>query len=354
MTNLLLVFGCALAVSLVATPAIRALAHRWKIGSLPNGRTIHATFMPSVGGIAIYLGLGAALAVALLWGWVPASFDTSRLGGLIAGSSIVLLIGLYDDIKGANCYHKFAGQVLASLIAIAAGFRIEFLTNPFGPPIELGWMAWPFTVFWITGMCNAVNLIDGLDGLAAGFAVIAAGALLAVTMTYQNVLAVFVCVAFIGATLGFLRYNYAPASIFMGDTGSLFLGFLLACLAIEGGFKIPVGTSSIMPILILFVPILDTALAVYRRLIVGTHPFIADKGHIHHRLYDFGIPQRQVVHVFYAITAFLGGLAYVLPTLNQVAVLLLLLLLGVAALALVWRLGYVVMPGILRRRNGRI
>ena len=306
---LLLFVWAGVSSYLLAFP-IRHCALRFDVVDHPEKRKMHQVPIPLMGGLAIF---GAFLAVA-----VPALFlSPERLGiedvrpffGLMAGSAIIVALGIYDDIKGANAPLKFTFQTAAALVVILTGGRVENFTNPVGGSVDLGWLGLPVAVLWIVGVTNAVNLIDGLDGLAAGIGSIAAIGLFAVSVT-NNALIAALAVILAGATTGLLRHNFYPAKIFLGDSGSMFIGFCLAVLGIYGSFKASTATVLFLPIIVLGVPIFDTLFAISRRAKRRVNPFKADREHIHHRLVRIGLHHRSVVLVMYFVCAYLALTAY--------------------------------------------
>ena len=311
--------GFLLAVILVPFVAKMAV----KIGAVdkPNERKVHTKVMPRLGGLAIYISYILVVIITQ-----PLTMQTI---GLLVGSTVLVILGILDDTKDLPAKLKLLVQIFAAAIVIACGVRIEFMTNLFGEnSIYLDALSLPITLIWIVGITNAVNLIDGLDGLAAGVAIIAAVAMAIVGWTYEQYLMASMAMILAGATLGFLKYNFHPAKIFMGDTGSLFLGFNLAVLATMGVAKSVTFISLIMPILFLGVPIFDTFFAILRRKMNNKPIFKADKGHLHHRLLHMGISHRNTVLIIYAISTILSASALLLSYLsNKQAVLLMALIL---------------------------
>ena len=306
---LLLFIWAGVSSYLLAFP-VRHCALRFDIVDRPEKRKMHQVPVPLLGGLAI---VGAFVATA-----VPALFlAAGRLGiedvrpffGLMAGSAIIVALGIYDDIKGANAPIKFTFQTAAALVVILTGARVENFTNPVGGSVALGWLGLPVAVLWIVGVTNAVNLIDGLDGLAAGIGSIAAIGLFAVSVT-NNALIAALAVILAGAATGLLRHNFYPARIFLGDSGSMFIGFCLAVLGIYGSFKASTATVLFLPIIVLGVPIFDTLFAIMRRAKQRVNPFKADREHIHHRLVRIGLHHRSVVLVMYFVCAYLTLTAY--------------------------------------------
>jgi UDP-GlcNAc:undecaprenyl-phosphate GlcNAc-1-phosphate transferase len=312
-----IVAAAALVVTLGVTPAVRAAGTRWGIVSRPGGRHVHTGVVPRTGGLAMFSGFAAGLAVEYLgerfWGF---SQVLAKLGspvtGVVLGVTLVFLVGLLDDIFDLRPWQKLTGQIIAAGVVVAFGVKISFLSNPFsGGIFLLGVLSVPLTLFWIVGFANVINLIDGLDGLAAGVTAIAAASFL-VLAVQGNVLAAGVFAAAVaGACIGFLRFNFNPASIFMGDGGALFLGFALACIALLGVMKSVAAITLVVPLLIVGVPIFDTFSAIIRRSRHGQPIQTADKGHIHHRLLGRGFNQRQTVLIIYiwSVALAVGGYA---------------------------------------------
>jgi UDP-GlcNAc:undecaprenyl-phosphate/decaprenyl-phosphate GlcNAc-1-phosphate transferase len=338
-------FVAATATGLVLTPVIRNLAHRW--GLLDHAlttRKIHEKPIPRLGGVAIVIAFFVPL-LGLLFvnSEIGTRFysDPLKAFGLIAGGLGIALVGIIDDIRGMRARHKLLGQLVVAGIVYACGYRIDVIANPFGSAISLGVLALPFTLLWITGIINALNLIDGLDGLAGGIAFVAVATTFAIAAFNGEPLMLLFTAALAGATLGFLVYNFNPASIFMGDTGSMFLGFILATTAIASNLKASAtAVSLLVPIVALGIPIGDTLLSMGRRWLRGVPMFQADRGHIHHRLLDCGFTQRQAVLVIYAFSAFLSLCAIALVFVSASAAALLLAGLGGVLYVLLRRLGY--------------
>lgn len=313
----LVVVGAALGVTLLVTPLVRLVGIRWGIVSHAGGRHVHTGAIPRIGGVAIFAGFVTAVVVRWLgerfWGWPPAlTLMGEPALGVLAGLAIMFGVGLLDDVVDLNPWQKLLGQVIAASVAYAGGVRIDFVGNPFGGGIQmLGVLSVPVTIFWMTGFANVVNLIDGLDGLAAGITAIAAVSLLVLAEETNQPLAAVLAAALVGACVGFLRYNFNPASIFMGDSGALFLGFCLACISLLGVMKSVAAITLVVPLLILGVPVFDTFSAIVRRRRGGRPFHEADKGHIHHRLLGRGFSQRQTVIIIYiwSIALAVGGYA---------------------------------------------
>lgn len=313
-------FVTATGVTWMLTPAVIRIARAIGALDLPGGRKAHSEPIPRIGGLAVFFGFVAGLVVAaaatgLLF---LRPQDSVNWRGLAVAATFLLIVGLWDDLRGLSFYGKFAAQILAGVYAWHCGFLIETLTNPLGDPLELGWLSLPLTVLWIVGVTNAVNLIDGLDGLAAGIALIITVAVGVLALVRNDLGLTAASVALAGALVGFLRFNFNPARIFLGDSGSLFLGFVLAVTTVRGQ-KGGTLVAILAPLLILGVPLFDTGLAVLRRLYrVGNqgirsdnalaymvrnfdHIFRPDRGHIHHRLIDWGLTHRGAVLCLYGL-----------------------------------------------------
>jgi len=338
--KLIVVLLMALVCSLLLTPLVRKVGIRFRIIERPNPRKIHKRAVTCLGGVAIYTSFVASVLVAsLILFKNPHSSFSYKLVGLLCGGSIILVLGLVDDIKGTRAPVKVGWQIAAALVTSAFfGIKITYVDVPFFGVIWLGTFSVPLTLLWVIGLTNAINWIDGLDGLAAGICSIACVSLLVVSWRGGNLLSVVVLIALLGATLGFLKYNFYPAKVFMGDTGSNFLGFILANVAIMGGLKSAAALSLMVPILILGIPIFDTLFSVWRRVRLKKSPIRPDTDHFHFRLVKLGLNHRQAVLVIYIISAVLGGCAVLLaqnPTLTSLAVVVFIVgLLVLAALRL--------------------
>ncbi|NMC26654.1 MAG: undecaprenyl/decaprenyl-phosphate alpha-N-acetylglucosaminyl 1-phosphate transferase [Syntrophomonadaceae bacterium] len=320
----LVMAACAIAYFMM--PHVIKLAHRLGAVDQPDQRKVHNRIMPRLGGLGIF---SAFMIVALLG--VPLS---GPLEGVMLGAVVVFLVGMLDDIFQLSPYLKLVGQCGAAAIAIHFGVTVEFLTNPFDGQLNLGWVGVPLTFVWIVGITNAINLIDGLDGLAAGVSSIAAATMGLVAYSQGQQTVCFLAFILVAAIAGFLPYNFNPARTFMGDGGSNFLGYILACLAVMGLTKTTAVISLFLPIVILGIPIFDTFFAIIRRINNRAPIFKPDKAHLHHRLMAIGMSHRRSVLIIYAISTFFGGVALVLNYLNRpkaalvLAVLLMAIVLG--------------------------
>ena len=307
--RVLLALLAAAAVCLLATPAVRKFA--CKIGAMDmpgESRRVHDHPIPRLGGLALFAGF--------LAGVLPFTGIDEPVQGILLGSVIIVVTGAVDDLISLRPWVKLVLQLIAALVAIRHGVVIRILTNPGNASAEaiaLGALSIPVTLLWIVGMTNALNLIDGLDGLAAGVCGIGCASMLAVSLFLPEATEISVLVAALGgACLGFLPFNINPAKIFMGDSGSLLLGYVLSTASVLGLFKMYTLVAFAVPVLTLALPLTDTAFAVIRRLSRGESPFHPDRGHIHHRLLALGLTQKQAVAVLYAASGILGAAAVLL------------------------------------------
>jgi UDP-GlcNAc:undecaprenyl-phosphate GlcNAc-1-phosphate transferase len=284
-------------LSLVFVPLMRPLS--FKAGAIDRGkgRRAHTGIVPRLGGVGIFLAFLIPMVFSLTRG-VWDDFH-ERMVGILIATALVALIGMYDDIKGARIGNKLIAEVLAALIIYAWGINITVISNPFGDPISLGWMSLPVTVLWIIIVTNAINLIDGMDGLAAGTGIFISATFFLLSGTDIHLQLTYVILA--GSLLGFLRYNFPPASIFMGDSGSLSLGFLLGATSILSSRKAAAAVTILIPIIAFSLPLLDMLYAVLRRYYRGLPLGEADREHIHHKLLDKGLSKRKVLLLLYAV-----------------------------------------------------
>jgi len=301
-----------LVLALALTPLVQRLAPRLGAVDRPEERRVHERLTPTAGGLAIYIAFWVALGVAVLVAHflTHQPLDLAGGGGILIGATLLLGLCLLDDIYGLHPAPRLIGQILVAIIAFQWGVRIEGLTNPlalFGQHsyMAVGWLSGPLTVLWIVFVINAINWLDGLDGLAAGVCAIAAASLAIMAASANMLVVATMGAALAAASLGFLRYNFIPARIFMGDTGAMFLGFVLACLSVMGAFKIPTAIAVVVPLLVLGVPIYDAIATVFRRARAGKPIYNADKTHLHHRLLDRGLTATQTVLLIYAVTILL-------------------------------------------------
>lgn len=295
----------AFVISYLMTPVAKHIAI--KIGAIDvpkDNRRVHTKPTPRMGGLAIYIAFTICM-------FVFSDIATKKLIGIFIGSTLLVIMGIVDDVKPLKASLKLVVQLIAALILVYFGFRIDFLTNFFQDSgyIFFNQMSIPMTVIWIIGITNTINLVDGLDGLATGIATIAALTLAYVAYSMGNTPVAILTVMLAGSSLGFLPHNFNPASIFMGDTGAYFLGYVLAAISIEGALKGTTAITVVIPVLALGLPIFDTAFAIVRRAITKKPIFEADKGHIHHRLLHIGYNQKGAVLILYMISLLMGAIA---------------------------------------------
>jgi UDP-GlcNAc:undecaprenyl-phosphate/decaprenyl-phosphate GlcNAc-1-phosphate transferase len=332
-------FAVAIAVAATVTPLVIRLARRLgAVHQAEEDRHIHVTPTPRIGGIAVFLGfvvaLFAVLGYALASPYMLAPFSAHataaqrlavlgtqfdsvhKLVGLLFGGLLILGVGVWDDLMGLRPRNKFIAQVLVALISMLYGFIIPGTTNPFDHNPDTNWIDFPLwfsiplTLLWYVGMMNAINFIDGLDGLLAGFTAISSLFMFAIFVAHASIVVAIVVIALAGAALGFLPYNFNPARIFLGDAGSLFIGYVFATVSIIGTSKIAIAISLLVPLVILALPVLDTAFVIIRRGLTGHAITQADRGHFHHHLvYTFGLNVRQAVLLIYALCFVLGMVA---------------------------------------------
>lgn len=288
----------------MVTPSVQRLAVRWGAVDKPEARKVHKGIIPRLGGLAIYAGFIAAVLASVHMTW--------ELLGILVGGTAILLLGVVDDVYQISAKTKLLGQIAAASVLLLFDIRIDWLTNPFGSMIYLDMWAIPITLIWVVSLTNTLNLIDGLDGLAAGVSVIAAVTIFLMAVELNFWLVAVLTAALAGSALGFLYFNFSPAKIFMGDTGSMFLGYMLAAVSLVGTVKSAATIALIVPMVALGLPILDTACAIIRRFNNGQPIFKPDRGHLHHRLLDMGLTQKQVVLILYLVTIVLGVSAIVM------------------------------------------
>ena len=307
----------AFLVALAATPLVLAFARRIGAFDHPGPRRIHRDPVPTLGGIALVIAvLGVAWAARALPG--PArALELRPLLGLTFATIPMLALGVVDDLRGTSPWAKLGVQACAALVLVFFGYGVPEITNPFGEPIASGILNAPLTVAWVLIVINAINLIDGLDGLASGVVLIASATLWWVGRTHQDFYVMFIATLLIGATLGFLRYNFPPARVFMGDTGSHFLGLALAAVTLLENRKGTATVTLLFPLVAMGVPIADSVLAFARRLFGGRHVFRADSEHIHHRLLRLGLSPRSVLLVLWYVCAYFGVMAVILAALPR-------------------------------------
>ncbi|GLC87845.1 glycosyltransferase family 4 protein [Lysinibacillus piscis] len=309
----------AFVASILLTPLVKKLAFRIGAVDAPNYRKVHARIMPRLGGLAIFLAflIGIAISSPFLINVFTDGSGGPYLLAIVLGACIIVATGVIDDMREISAKAKMLGQLIAALIVVfVGGIQIEVINLPFVGELNFGLLSIPLTILWIVGITNAINLIDGLDGLAAGVSSIALLTLSVMAFSMGNMFVLPVAAILAVATIGFLFYNFHPAKIFMGDTGALFLGFMISVLALLG-FKNITVVSFIIPVIMLGVPISDTFFAIVRRVRMKQKWSDPDKSHLHHRLLDMGFTHRQTVLIIYAI-AMMFGLAAVIFSMAKV------------------------------------
>ncbi len=312
--SILPAFFVALAVTFALTPVARVLARKVGAIDMPKARGVHTEPMPRFGGFAIFFGIVTAMVIFLpVFGERTVLGETlerdPKLLGLLGGTLVIFLVGVADDIKGLSPKVKFVGQIVAALIVCLAGIRIDFIGFPPAPQgyIFFPWyFSYPITILWIVGITNTINLMDGLDGLAAGLSLISAACIAFIAYIHGWYAMCLVLLVVAGATTGFLPWNFHPAKIFMGDSGALTLGFLLASASLLSPAKIPTIFAVLTPVLVLALPIFDTFFAIVRRAVNRKPITVADKGHLHHRIMAVGMGQRRTVLTLYSICGMMG------------------------------------------------
>ncbi len=294
-------FGLALVVTWISTPVVKSLA--WRIGAIdePRSRGLHQFPTPRLGGLAILAGI---LAAGLIF--MPPGQQTT---GILVGATVIVAVGIADDLLDLTADVKLAGQVLAAVIPVAAGVRVETMTLPFLGHLDLGVASYALTVIGIVAVMNIVNFIDGVDGLAAGVCTIAGLTFAVIALSLDRNAAGVLAMLTAGASLGYLRHGFHPASIFLGDSGSNLLGYMLAAIAVQGALKTNAVIALVFPLVILAVPILDSSFVIAKRIKYGKPVYVADRWHFHHRFANIGFSQRRTVLYLYAWTLVLALLA---------------------------------------------
>ena len=317
----------ACATALFTTPYVRRLALSVGMLDATGERRMHDQPKPRIGGIAVYLGFAFALFSALGYLIKTGQFGASGhlhddlanfhdIIGLIFGGTLILMVGIWDDVMGMSPRAKLFAQCTVAAISLLYGFQIHYVNDPLhhGHTIFFpGWLSVVLTMVWYVGMMNAINFIDGLDGLLAGLTAISSISMIAITISRGHVEIALVLAALAGAALGFLRYNWNPAKIILGDSGALFIGYIFATVSIIGASKTAFAISLLVPLVVLALPVLDTVVTIVRRTTAGKKFYEADRGHFHHQLiFRFGLNVRQAVLLIYGVCIVLGVIALVL------------------------------------------
>ena len=338
-------FSLATVASLITTPLIRRLCERYNLLDVPaDARRIHRTAVPRLGGLALYVSCLTALSLLpFVDNLLTQALSTlrSEILTLVLPATLVLLLGAYDDLHGTNAVVKFVGLGLIATIFYAMGGRIDSLSIPMFGPVQLPpFLSFAITVVWLVGIANAFNLIDGLDGLASGAALFSSLVILGVAISQGQTLTIVVALVLCGALAGFLRYNFNPASIFLGDSGALFTGFLLAALSVLGTQKATTAVAIVVPILAFGFPMVDTAMTMGRRLLSRKPVFQGDNEHIHHMLLARGWSQRRAALVLYGVCALFGLAALIFPATGPKLTGFMLFVISVAVIIAVGHLRY--------------
>lgn len=310
----------AFATALFTTPYVRRLALNVGMLDATGERRMHDQPKPRIGGIAVYLGFAFALFSALGYLLKTKQYgdlaNLHDLVGLIFGGTLILMVGIWDDVMGMSPRAKLFAQCTVAAISLLYGFQIPYVNDPLhhGHTIFFpGWLSVVLTMVWYVGMMNAINFIDGLDGLLSGLTAISSISMIAIAISRGHFEIALVLAALAGAALGFLRYNWNPAKIILGDSGALFIGYIFATVSIIGASKTAFAISLLVPLVILALPVLDTLAAIVRRTRAGKKFYEADRGHFHHQLiFRFGLNVRQAVLLIYGVCIVLGVIALVL------------------------------------------
>jgi len=302
-------FAAACVLAVVFTPIVKKFAIWTGTVAVPNQRSVHTIIMPQLGGLAIFFAfICAYFAIAPATG----SYDHKTAMGLLLGGIVIALVGALDDRFDLSPRYKLLGQIVAAGVVVSFGLSVDFVNLPFGEAVNLNfWIGMPLTILWIVGVTNAINFIDGLDGLSAGVSGIATATIMVLSIMIGNYGVALICAVLLGSIVGFLFFNFHPARIFMGDTGALFLGFVLGTLSILG-YKQATVVSLFIPIFILGVPISDTVFAIIRREFNKQSISVADKGHLHHKLMRAGFSVRKTVLIIYGVSVLFGLCAILL------------------------------------------
>lgn len=345
MIKLIILIIVAAVLSFVSTPLVKKLAISLKAIDMPDKdkRRVHTKPIPRMGGLAIYFSFVCILTISIFM-FNLSTEKVYQFVGIIIGSSIIVIGGILDDIFSLKPYQKILFQVTASIVIFAFGVSIKVLTNP----LNIGsqfitlpfWISLFLTLIWVIGITNSINLIDGLDGLAAGVSLIFCITIFIIANIYGRNNVVLMTAILGAALLGFLPYNFNPASIFMGDTGSQLLGFLLATISMEGAIKSAAAFAIVVPVLALGLPIYDTLFAMIRRKVNGMPITQGDRGHLHHRLLDMGLNQKQAVLVMYLISSVLGCFSILAMQLSTQVSFILLIIVFIILIIAGWKYGF--------------
>jgi len=356
--SLTFVFIVSSFLCLLATPAVRVFALRFNILKSPNGRTVHSKPMPLMGGLGIVFAF--FLSILLLYTLELKTFHIyyyTKFMPILAGAVIILLIGIVDDARGVKPLTKLFGQTTAAVILWVSNIRLDIVSTYFGKDLGIfnEIISLALTIFWIVAFTNAINLIDGLDGLATGISAIAFLSLGVISIVNKNsdIIQAYVCFALGGATVAFLKYNFNPAKIFLGDTGSLFLGFMLGSISIAGSMKSATVGTILVPIVLMGLPVLDTSLSIVRRLLKNSNILEADREHIHHKLLDMGFSHKRVVIILYFVSLVFAFAAVYISFSNARHMGFVVLLFSAMGYLALHKLGYKEYLKFMKYRNGK-
>jgi UDP-GlcNAc:undecaprenyl-phosphate GlcNAc-1-phosphate transferase len=351
MTTIILIFFIAFLSSLLLTPIVSRIAKRFNIVDVPKDRKVHDNPVPRLGGVALFLSFFAALSFFVMnkYMYLAVVAQDPRLPLFLIALTATFLLGFWDDIRRLSSGFKFFGQLFIGVFSYYAGIKISVISFPFIGALHLGYFALPITVFWFVLVINAINLIDGLDGLAAGITLFVSITMMVICLYDGRLLEATAFAALGGSLIGFLNYNFYPASIFMGDGGSYFIGYLIAALSIMGSIKNQVATAMIIPLIALGIPMIDTLVAPIRRFILGRDMFQPDKSHLHHQLLKLGLTQRRAVLIIYGATILLGMISISMVHAQDEVAALVLIILGLGVIFLgryCWARGLININGI--------
>lgn len=315
-TYFTILMAAALA-SFLLTPIVRRVAFSAGAVDIPDQRKVHQGIMPRMGGLGVFLAFFVPWLMLVFWNNpVTSSLEDpetrSRFATLAVSCCFILAIGIYDDIVDAKAVVKLLFQVFVAVMLYFGGFRIDVLSNPFGEPFVLGWMSLPISILWVVGITNAINLLDGIDGLVSGVTACIALALALINILSGNPPVAILALGLAGACLGFLPYNFSPARIFLGDSGSLFIGLVLSCIGMMSLFKAATASFILVPLILFGLPIFDTTSVMITRARQGYSIFRPDKSHVHHRLLRLGLNHGQAAYFLYIVAATLGLVAVLL------------------------------------------
>lgn len=325
--ELVIAFIISSLTTLLVTPILIVISKRLNVIDRPNNRKIHSQAKPTLGGLAIFAGV--------LAGFLYLQPFHEHMLAIIIGACIMLLTGLIDDLIDLKPLYKLIGQIASAIVVVSSGLIIDKMTIPFIGTVSLGGLGVIMTILWIVAASNAINLIDGLDGLAAGVSAIGLSSVLVMAILDAQVIVIYLTIILIGSCLGFLYHNFYPSKIFMGDTGALFLGYSIAIVSMLGLFKNVAFFSSLVPMIVLAIPIFDTIHAIIRRRMSNRSIASADKNHLHYELMKMGYSHRVSVLIIYAFSIFFGLMAIIFnsATLLSSFIILLIIILGVQLIA---------------------